>query len=229
MKTFLAIGGHIGDMELTCGCVLADRSLKGDKIVTLALTAGERGNPKTMTSSEYKIQKIKEATEFAHLLKGEAIVLDYPDGELPYNEEVVFKVAQIIRDVRPNVIFTHWKKSMHKDHEATYKIVKDASFLASVYDGDRLKGASCYAPVYYCENWEDRVDFDPYLMVDCSKGYDLWCEGLKKHWFIMNSESFRYYDYYTHLSFVRGCLNKTKHAQCFNIEGYQKFQRINFD
>lgn len=228
MKTFLAIGGHIGDMELTCGGVLAARSLEGDKIVTLALTAGERGNPKWMTSAEYKKQKVKEAEEFAKMLKGEAIVLDYPDGELPYNEEVVFRVAQIIRDVRPNVIFTHWKKSMHKDHEATYKIVKDASFLASVYDGDRLKGERCYAPLYLCENWEDRVDFVPYLMVDCTKGYDLWCEALKKHWFIMNSESFKYYDYYTHLSFVRGCLNKTRNAECFNIEEYQKFQRISF-
>ena len=228
MKTFLAIGGHIGDMELTCGGVLATQSLKGDKIVTLALTAGERGNPKTMTSSEYKVQKIKEAKEFAKMLGGEALVLDYPDGELPYNEEVVFKVAQIIRDVKPNVIFTHWKKSMHKDHEATYKIVRDASFLASVYDGDRLKGERCYAPVYLCENWEDRIDFDPYLMVDTTLGYDLWCEALKKHWFIMNSESFKYYDYYTHLSFVRGCLNKTRNAQAFNIEDYQKFQRISF-
>ena len=228
MKTFLAIGGHIGDMELTCGGVLATQSLKGDKIVTLALTAGERGNPKTMTSSEYKVQKIKEAKEFAKMLGGEALVLDYPDGELPYNEEVVFKVAQIIRDVKPNVIFTHWKKSMHKDHEATYKIVRDASFLASVYDGERLTGERCYAPVYLCENWEDRIDFDPYLMVDTTLGYDLWCEALKKHWFIMNSESFKYYDYYTHLSFVRGCLNKTRNAQAFNIEDYQKFQRISF-
>ena len=228
MKTFLAIGGHIGDMELTCGCVLATESLKGNKIVTLALTAGERGNPKGVTTADYKKQKINEAKEFAKMLGVEALVLDYPDGDLPYNEEVVFKVAQIIRDVRPNVIFTHWKKSMHKDHEATNKIVKDASFLASVYDGKSLKGEACYAPVYYCENWEDRIDFNPYLMVDCSLGYDLWCEAISKHYFIMHSTSFRYYDYYTHLTYVRGCLNKTLHAQCFDIEDYQKFQRINF-
>ena len=228
MKTFLAIGGHIGDMELTCGGVLATESLKGNKIVTLALTAGERGNPKGMTSSEYRKQKIKEATEFAHLLKGEAIVLDYPDGELPYNEDVCFEVAQIIRNICPNVIFTHYKNSMHKDHENTYKIVKDAAFLASVYDGNRLTGERTYAPIYMCENWEDRVGFDPYLLVDITPGYELWCEAIKRHWFIMNSPSFKYYDYYTSLSVCRGCFNKTKHAEAFDIEDYQKFQRTEF-
>ncbi len=39
----MAIGGHIGDMELTAGGVLATASLKGDKIITVALTGGERG------------------------------------------------------------------------------------------------------------------------------------------------------------------------------------------
>ena len=42
MAVILAIGAHIGDMELTCGGVLATHALKGDKIVTVALTAGEK-------------------------------------------------------------------------------------------------------------------------------------------------------------------------------------------
>ncbi len=36
-KVFMAIGGHIGDAELTSGCVLATQALKGDKIITVAL------------------------------------------------------------------------------------------------------------------------------------------------------------------------------------------------
>jgi hypothetical protein len=40
--TILAVGGHIGDMELTAGMALAKHSLEGAHIVTLALTAGER-------------------------------------------------------------------------------------------------------------------------------------------------------------------------------------------
>ena len=43
MKTIMAIGAHIGDMELTCGGVLCTMALEGAKIVTVALTAGEKG------------------------------------------------------------------------------------------------------------------------------------------------------------------------------------------
>lgn len=227
-KTFMAIGGHIGDMELTAGCVLAHQAVHGDKIITVALTAGERGNPKGMSVSDYRVQKVNEAKEFATMLGGESIVFDYPDGELPNDEKVRFEVAALIRKYRPDVIFTHWKDSMHKDHSTTHEIVVDASFFAGIDVGDKLEGDRHYAPVYFCENWEDRENFDPYLIVDCSDGYELWCEAIKKHWFIMNSPSFRYYDYYTHLTFVRGALGKYKHAQCFNVKGYQKFQKISF-
>lgn len=41
----MAIGGHIGDMELTAGGTLATMALEGHRIITVALTAGEKGNP----------------------------------------------------------------------------------------------------------------------------------------------------------------------------------------
>ena len=63
-KVIMAIGGHIGDAELTCGGVLATASLRGDHIVTVALTGGERGNPPHMTVEEYRKQKIQEAETF---------------------------------------------------------------------------------------------------------------------------------------------------------------------
>ena len=216
-KTILAIGGHIGDAELTSGGIMASNAVDGGKNYTLALTAGERGNPPGMTPEEYRVQKIAEAEAFAALMNGKAYVFDYPDGELPNNEEVRYKVANIIRDVRPDVIVTHWKSTMHKDHNNAHLIVPDAQFLASVVECDRIKGKRHYAPVYFAENWEDEADFQPYIYVDITRGFDLWCEGLKKHWFIMNSKDFCYYDYYTSLARVRGCLNKTKYAEAFNV------------
>ena len=45
-KTILAIGGHAGDMELTAGPLLALQRAKGDRVVLLHLTVGEKGNRK---------------------------------------------------------------------------------------------------------------------------------------------------------------------------------------
>ena len=41
----LAVGGHVGDMELTAGGILATCAAGGGHIATLALTAGEKGVP----------------------------------------------------------------------------------------------------------------------------------------------------------------------------------------
>lgn len=221
-KTILAIGGHIGDAELTAGGVLASNAVDGGKSFTLALTAGERGNPTHITVEDYRKQKISEAEAFAELMNGKAYVLPYADGELPDNDEVRYAVANVIREVRPDVIITHWKSTMHKDHDRCHKIVCDAQFLSSVVECDKIKGERKYAPVYFAENWEDDPDFTPYIYVDITRGFDLWCEGMKKHRFIMNSCDFAYFDYYTSLARVRGCLNKTKYAEAFGVFDRQK-------
>ena len=224
-KTILAIGGHIGDAELTAGGVMAANAIEGGKNYTLALTAGERGNPAHLTVAEYRMQKINEARAFAEMVNGEAFVLEYADGELPNNEEVRYQVANIIRKVKPDVILTHWHSTMHKDHNNTHLIVPDAQFLASVVECDKIEGKRHYAPVYFSENWEDDLDFRPAFYVDITKGYDLWCEALKTQWFVMNSKDFKYYDYYTSLARCRGCLNKTMYAEAFAMYDRNRIMR----
>ena len=105
-KEIMAIGGHIGDAELTCGGVLATASLRGDHIVTVALTGGERGNPPHMTVEEYRKQKIQEAETFAKMLGGEAVVFPYVDGELPEDDAVKFMLCDVIRKYKPCLLYT---------------------------------------------------------------------------------------------------------------------------
>ena len=125
-KVIMAIGGHVGDMELTAGGVLATMALKGYKIVTVALTGGERGCPPHLTVPEYRKQKLEEARIFAEMLGGESVVWDYPDCELPVNDETRFKLCDEIRKYKADILLTHWKGSIHKDHISTHKLVFDA-------------------------------------------------------------------------------------------------------
>lgn len=226
-KRILAIGGHIGDAELTAGGVLAANAVDGGQSFTLAMTAGERGNPPHLTCEEYRAQKIGEAEEFAAMMNGRAYVLGYPDGELPDDENVRYEVANVIREVKPDVIVTHWRSTMHKDHDRTHRIVPDAQFLASVVENERLRGRRHYAPVYFAENWEDDPDFTPYIYVDITRGYELWCEGMKRHRFTTESRDFAYYDYYTSLARMRGCLNRTTYAEAFAV--FERNKKIKKD
>jgi LmbE family N-acetylglucosaminyl deacetylase len=216
--TILAIGGHVGDAELTAGGVLAHHSLKGDRIVTLALTAGERGVPAGQDMKEYRVQKVREARQFAEMLGGESIVFDIPDGELQDNDEMRYRVCDIIRDVRPNVIITHFKNSMHKDHMTTHRIVNDARFFAGLSSFEREKPSHFAPKLYYAENWEDAVDYRPYVYVDFPKeAFDLWVKAVSTHWFVTGSKSFQYLEYYKHLMRVRGLEARKEYAQTFMV------------
>lgn len=219
--TLMAIGGHIGDMELTAGGVLAKHSLLGDKIVTVALTAGEKGKPAGVNVKDYRKQKVDEAQGFARMLHGEAVVLDYEDGDLPNDQTVRYQVAQLIRQYKPNLLITHWTTSMHKDHMATSTIVKDAQFYAGV-DGFSIDGSPHFSKgPYYAENWEDPTGFKPYIFIDITDGYQLWKEAAALHQFVTQSKSFKYLEYYDHLSFIRGAECRRPRAQAFAVDPIQ--------
>lgn len=226
-KTIMAIGGHIGDMELTCGGVLATRALEGDHIVTVALTGGEKGNPPYLSTADYRRQKITEAEGFAKMLKGTAVVLPYADGELPVNEIVAFEICDLIRQYRPDVLLTHWKNSIHKDHIATHELVNDAQFYAALPGFERERPPHFAGGPYYAENWEDPFDFSPSVYFSVSQaGFDLWREAIALHWFTVHSTSFEYREYYTHLMSVRGIEARTRYAQAFDIPPMSKRKTI---
>lgn len=218
-KVLMAIGGHVGDAELTCGGVLASASLRGEKIVTVALTGGERGAPPHISVADYRRQKEDEARAFAELLGGEAVVFPYVDGELPETDEVKLQLCDVIRQYKPDVLLTHWKNSMHKDHMATHRIVKDAQFFAGLPTMERALPAHYAAGPYYAENWEDAEDFVPYTYVEVTpEGFELWYKAISTHWFAVNSPSFHYRDYYATLMKLRGYLCRKDYAEAFTIE-----------
>jgi len=222
-KTIMAIGAHIGDMELSAGGVLATMADEGHRIITVALTSGEKGNPAKIGIEDYRQQKQAEARAFADLMKGISIALSYDDGTLVASETIKFEVADLIRKHKPDILITHWRHSMHKDHEATHHIVKDAQFYAGVAGFERKHPPHFAAGPYYAENWEDPTDFKPHTYVRVSeKGFALWQEAIAKHWFAVNSTAFRYKEYYEALMVVRGKEARLKYAQAFDIEPIAK-------
>ena len=225
MKTILAVGAHIGDAELTSGIILANESLKGNKVITVALTGGERGNPPNMTVEEYLVQKKQEANIFIKKLgeQNEAIIFAIPDGELIASEDIKLSLASIIRKYKPSMILGHWEKSMHKDHEAASIITQDAQFYAGIDMGDKVKGQRHYAPLYMMENWEDMEEFEPFVYFKVTDtAFELWKNAIQNHWFVMNSKSFAYFTYYNSLAKVRGCLAKSNYAVAANVKSHAK-------
>jgi LmbE family N-acetylglucosaminyl deacetylase len=218
-RTILAVGAHAGDVELTSGAVLAHHARQGDRVVILHLTLGEGGNPR-MAPAEYAAQKRREAEAAAEALGAEVRFAPYKDGELPDTEEARRYVADVIRQVKPSHVITHWKNSIHKDHSTTHRIVVDAVLLAA------LPGVELDHPahrgvrgVYYAENWEDAEGFEPYLYVDVSDAEEAWRRAIREYEFTGAAFSgFAYRQYYEALHALRGALVGKAHALAFDID-----------
>lgn len=222
-RTILAIGAHAGDMELTAGALLIKQHKLGDRVVILHMTLGEGGNPK-LSPAVYGAQKRREALAADSVIGAEVIFAPYRDGEIPNDDAVRKYVADVIRQVKPTYIITHWKNSIHKDHANTSAIVQDAVLLAS------LEGVVTGHPahrgvrgVYYAENWEDAEGFAPYLFYGVKDELDQWRSAVTKYEFVGGKiSSFPYLDYYTALATVRGAVAGKGKAIAFDIEQFGK-------
>lgn len=222
-RVVLAVGAHAGDMEVSCGAVLAKHAKQGDKVVLLHLTPGEGGNPK-LPPADYGKQKRREAAEVARAIGAEVIFGPYKDGELISTEATQRYVADVIRQVKPTHVITHWKNSIHKDHAAAHAIVMDAILLASlegvVTDHPRHRGIQ---GIYFTENWEDPEGFTPYIFVDVTKEMEEWKTWIVNYEFIKGGiSSFDYLDYYFALARVRGAVVRKKYAIAFDVDSFEK-------
>jgi LmbE family N-acetylglucosaminyl deacetylase len=223
-KTIMAVGAHTGDAQLTCGMLLAKHFMQGDKIITVDLTAGERGTPKGMKVSDFRVQNVESAKEFAKMLGGESIVLDVPDGELYPSKEIELQLAQIMREKKVDSVLYHWRNSLHKDHLAAHTITKNAIFFASLPTFDHPLPPAPIGRTMFAENWEDAEGFVPYYYFDVTDAFPLWKEAIKKLWLAEHSTSFKYLRYYEALSISRGALIGTDHATAYGIMDYSKKQ-----
>ncbi|MFL5593088.1 MAG: PIG-L deacetylase family protein [Gemmatimonadaceae bacterium] len=222
-RTILAIGAHAGDMELTAGALLIKQHKLGDRVVILHMTLGEGGNPR-LSPSVYGAQKRREALAADSVIGAEAIFAPYRDGEIPNDESVRRYVADVIRQVKPSYIITHWSHSIHKDHSNTSVIVQDAVLLAS------LEGVVTAHPayrgvrgVYYADNWEDGEAFAPYIYYSVANEMEQWRAAVTKYEFVGGKiSSFPYLDYYEALATVRGAVSGKGKAIAFDIDQFGK-------
>jgi bacillithiol biosynthesis deacetylase BshB1 len=123
----LAVVAHPDDAELICGGSLLRSKDRGERTGILDLTRGEMGS---QGSAELRATEARAA--------GEVLGLDVrrnaglPDAHLRNTQEARETVVQILRELRPRTVITHWIEGRHPDHRAAAELVYDASFLAGL-------------------------------------------------------------------------------------------------
>lgn len=150
-RRLLVVTAHPDDETFGCGGLLAKSSAEGVEVTLICATRGEVGeiNDSNLATpenlAEVREQELRAACEvlgvkWIHLLgywdSGMAGVDDnYHPSSLSQADwtEVVGKIVQIVRQVRPQVIVTFDPKGGygHPDHISMHKAAKEAYFTSS--------------------------------------------------------------------------------------------------
>ncbi len=203
-RCIMVVGAHAADAEIMGGAVVLKHVQAGWKAVMVHMTGGEKGSP-VLTPEQYLEIKREEAQRAAEILGAECVMLPYPDGELPVNEEAQWYIADLIRKHRPDVILTHWKGSFHRDHNNTHDNVMASLFFAGLKAFKREYPEHSPSRVYFAENWEDMEGFRPEVYLDVTEVWDRYLEAIHAYSLFRGEVvSFRYEQWYDGASRMRG-------------------------
>jgi bacillithiol biosynthesis deacetylase BshB1 len=123
----LAFGPHPDDVELAMGGTLLKLQAAGYRTGIVDLTSGEMGTRGTVEL------RAREAEEAAKLL-GVAVRrnLGLGDGRLEPSASAKKRVAEVIRELKPRLVFTNYPENNHPDHTASGPLVAEAAYLAGL-------------------------------------------------------------------------------------------------
>ncbi|MEM9112401.1 MAG: PIG-L deacetylase family protein [Myxococcota bacterium] len=154
MRTVLAIGAHPDDVEIGLAGTLAKHREAQDRIVVLTLSGGGSGGDSKM--------RRREALEAARRMGAELVHLDFEDTRIPEDEPVITAMEDLIRRIRPDVVYTHSLNDNHQDHRAVHR----ASLVA----------ARGVPTVLAYQSPSANVDFRPTRFVAIDRHFDakLW-------------------------------------------------------
>jgi LmbE family N-acetylglucosaminyl deacetylase len=131
-KRILSFGAHPDDIEL--GCAGTEYQLihqHGCEATHVYVTSGEAGS-QTISKNELANLREQEAEESAKVLGVQQVkFLRCLDGLTSFDEETRATVINLIREIKPHIIFVHGQCDAFPDHAIVHQLVMSAITGAS--------------------------------------------------------------------------------------------------
>jgi LmbE family N-acetylglucosaminyl deacetylase len=127
----LVIGAHIDDCEITFGGTALEYTRQGHNVTFVSMTNGEAGHHE-IGGLELTRRRRAEARAAAEVADVDYEFLDAHEGELQPTIENRNKVIRLIREIEPDVVFTHRPNDYHPDHRYTSDLVQDSAYMVTV-------------------------------------------------------------------------------------------------
>ncbi|MEX1324641.1 MAG: PIG-L deacetylase family protein [Synechococcaceae cyanobacterium] len=180
MTTLLAFGAHPDDIEIGCGGTVRKLIEQGWRAVHVCVTSGEAGSS-TIDRTTLAATREQEAQRAAEVLGSERVeFLRAPDGLTAYSRELKIAVIDLIRAVRPEILFVHASSDAFPDHRVVHELVMAAAAGAAGPWYQEARGEP-HAPatILGYEVWHPLST--PQLAVDISTTVERKLEALRCH------------------------------------------------
>lgn len=174
----LAIGAHPDDVELGCSGTLLAQQQQGCEVVICDLTQGELGTRGTVSTRK------EEAVAAAKVLGvRDRINLGFADGFFQNDKAHQLELIKVIRQYRPDVIFTNAVHDRHPDHARAAELTETAAFLSGLVKIDSQQIAHRPRAVYH---YIQALNTTPHFTCDISKHWEqkvaaIRCYGTQFH------------------------------------------------
>jgi len=172
----LGIGAHAADVFGRAGGTIARYVQMGHKATVVALAYGERGEAQDawakegMTLEEVKRLKDAEARKAAKILGVDIRLLDFDDNPIIMDRGRLYTLIDIIREVKPQIVLTHWIDDWGNwDHATTSEWAVKAAWSASrlgvqtKHPAHKVKEIYMFMPSGLSD---DIVQFRPDILID---------------------------------------------------------------
>ncbi len=158
----LALLPHPDDIEILCAGTLLRLVERGYEIHLATMTPGDKGSA-TLPRHEIAAIRRKEAQRAADILGAASYrCLEFSDLEIGFDVPSRRRIAGLLRDVNPSLVFTTPPADYMFDHEITWQLVRDACF-----------NAGC--PNYPAESKAPPIEAVPHLYyADAIGGHDIF-------------------------------------------------------
>ncbi|WP_421914769.1 PIG-L deacetylase family protein [Mesorhizobium sp.] len=145
----LALGAHPDDIEIFMFGTMAAYAAQGAELTFAVATDGARGgkgDPAALARA-----RREEACGAAALLGATPRFLDFPDGALVADAEMIATLKALVGEIGPDLVITHAPNDYHADHRALSDGVRiAASFRVPVVHADTMGGTG-FSPTHYVD------------------------------------------------------------------------------
>jgi len=218
----LAVGCHPDDLEISCYGALAKYRAQGHDVAVCHIANGNLGHAVIMPDELREI-RFKEAEAAAKVIGATHYSIDVDDLYVTAeNDTLIKKLAAVVREVKPDVVITHWEKDYMNDHMQTYYATFRATFAASCphYDLEATTSSVPISPIYHMDTVSG-AGFLPTEYVDISDVIDLKLEALSCHksqlqW-MLDHDGIDFLDFVRTCSKVRGYQCGVKYAEGYRL------------